>query len=327
MPKSLEYVNSEVFLNYLSVMTNGFTEIPEAQFKKWNALRSIDVTASYEELRTNIQNLNDAAPLPASIHDYFLDGISDLTLEQRFDLYTELRSYDDSLSPLLGFVDPISYKSYKENFEAFESGVGSSNDLEWMMRLSKNVYDEINNFKVAIDSIIPKRDAIIKVFASQNIKYVTGELNLDKVFKLLKSQFGDDWNGYVKYKGVLIEHLLANSGITGISKTSTSFMGLSFEKAILELYRILGYTVSETNATGDFGIDIIAQSNAEKIGIQCKNYAGNVGVDSVMQAHSGGHFYECSRYVVCSTNGFTTAALEMATKLKVELLVYKGSLT
>lgn len=326
VPKNIEYVKSDVFLNVLAAMTNDFVDIPEEQFQKWNSLRFIDVTDTYERLKSSVQELCDVSPVPLSITSCFLDGITDLTLEQRFELYSELKSYDELLSPLLDFVDPAGYKEHKEYFDSFEAGTRTITDLKWMAQLSTRFYDEVNNFKVAFDSVIPKRDAIVKVFSTQNIRYATGELNFDKIFKVLKSQFGDAWNGYVAYKGVLIEHLLESSGATDLAKQSSRIIGLGLEKAVLELYRVIGYTVSETSASGDFGIDILAQSNTEKIGIQCKNYAGNVGVDSVMQAHSGGHYYGCSRFVVYSTSGFTSAAFEMAKKLNVELLVYKGSL-
>jgi hypothetical protein len=325
-PKNIQYVEADVFLNFLAAMTNGFVDIPEAQFQKWSSLRFIDVTDTYERLKLSIQELCDVSPLPLSITSYFLDEITNLTLEQRFELYGELKSYDELLSPLLNFVDPAGYKEHKKYFESFEAGARTVTDLKWMTQLSTRFYGEVNNFKVALDSVIPKRDAIVKVFSSQNIRYATGELNFDKIFKVLKSQFGDTWNGYVAYKGVLIEYLLESSGGTDLANQSSRIIGLGLEKAVLELYRIIGYTVYDTSASGDFGIDILAQSNTEKIGIQCKNYAGNVGVDSVMQAHSGGHYYGCSRFVVYSTSGFTGAALEMAKKLNVELLIYKGSL-
>ncbi|WP_204126631.1 restriction endonuclease [Pseudomonas ogarae] len=326
VPKSIEYVKSDVFLKLLAARTNDFVDISEEQFKKWNSLRFIDVTDPYERLKSSIQELCDVSPVPSSINSYFLDGPSDLTLDQKFELYNELKSYDEVLSPLLDFVDPAGYRWHEEYFESFEAGARTVTNLKWMAQLSIRFYDEVNNFKIALDSVIPKRDAIVKVFSSQNIRYATGELNFDKIFKVLKSQFGDAWNGYAAYKGVLIEHLLESSGATVLAKQSSRIIGLGLEKAVLELYRIIGYTVSETSASGDFGIDILAQSNTEKIGIQCKNHAGNVGVDSVMQAHSGGHYYGCSRFVVYSASGFTSGAFEMAKKLNVELLVYKGSL-
>ncbi|MBD9463925.1 restriction endonuclease [Pseudomonas sp. Pdm06] len=325
-PKSIEYVNSDVFLKFLANMTNDFADIQDAQFNKWNHLRFVDVTDTYANLKSSIQELCDNSPVPASITSYFSDENSELTLEQRFELYTKLNAHEEQLNPLLNFVDPAGYKWHKEYFESFEAGVRTATVLGGMTRLSAQFYAEVNNFKVALDSIIPNRDAIIKVFTSQNIRYATGELNFDKIFKVLKSQFGDAWKGYVAYKGVLIEYLLDSTGTTVLAKPSPSTTGLSLEKAVLELYQIIGYTVSETSVSGDFGIDILAQSNTEKIGIQCKNYAGNVGVDSVMQAHSGGHYYGCSRFVVYSSNGFTSAAHEMAKKLNVELLIYKGAL-
>jgi hypothetical protein len=326
VPKNIEYLNVDVFLPFVSKITNGFTITPESSFRKWAALKRVDVAAPYESLKASVEELSNVAPLPLEVSQYFTDATTDLSTGQRFDLFLSLRAFDNLLNPDLNFVDPAGYKWHEEYFEAFENGERDMKTLEGMTKLFSRFYEEVNNLKIALDTLTPRKDAIIKVFSNQNIRYATGLLNIDKIHKVLKSQFGDDWNGYAAYKGVLIGHFLASHTNADLLKPSSSFVGLSLEKAVFELYRLVGYAVSETSTSGDFGIDIIAQSNVEKIGIQCKNYTGNVGVEAVMQAHSGGHYYGCTRFIVYGTSGFTSAALEMATKLNVELLIYKGTL-
>ncbi|MBV7527268.1 restriction endonuclease [Pseudomonas sp. PDM29] len=92
---------------------------------------------------------------------------------------------------------------------------------------------------------------------------------------------------------------------------------------IYGIYKSLGYDVLMTGATGDFGVDIIARSNSEKIGVQCKNLSSPVGVDAIMQIYSGGKFYGCTRYCIITTKGYTDAAVEMAKKLGVEILIHR----
>lgn len=184
---------------------------------------------------------------------------------------------------------------------------------------------EANYFCWILPSIIPYREEIIKVFANQNIYYEHGELNFDKIHKIFKAKLGQEHKIYIAYKGLIVEKILGGLEKSKHQALTTTATGLSLERAVLETYRSMGYVASETKASGDFGIDIIAESNISKIGIQCKNHTSSVGVEAVMQAHSGGHYYGCTRFVVYSVNGFTSAACEMASKLNVELLNYKGA--
>lgn len=103
--------------------------------------------------------------------------------------------------------------------------------------------------------------------------------------------------------------------------SNTSEIGVQFEEKVADLYRKLGYRVSFTPSSGDYGVDLIAESNNMRIGIQCKNHGGNIGVDAVMQANSGALYYDCKNSVVAAPVGFTKRAYEMAGKLNVELLI------
>lgn len=323
-PKSISCINVEPFLDKLCEITGNFTAIPEHFFKVWNAIWWIDVTSSFPELKENLAEYALLCQLPPDLDQYLDYEASKLTITQRFHVLATLLESENLTKTLEKYTDPKSFKWYMTSFNLYRNGDFSEDVLESMSKGLRDFCYEIGHFQTALHSIVPKRDSIIQVFSTQNIRYATGELNFDKILKVMKSQFGEPHNGYIAYKGVIIGRLLSQCS-TGTTKPSSTAVGMSLEKSVFELYRVIGYTVSETSATGDFGIDILAQSNTEKIGIQCKKYAGAVGVEAVMQAHSGGHYYGCTRFIVYSTSGFTSAALEMASKLKVELLTYKGS--
>jgi len=46
--------------------------------------------------------------------------------------------------------------------------------------------------------------------------------------------------------------------------------GIDFERYLRKLLSTRGYSVSMTQASGDFGVDLIATSNSDKIAIQVK---------------------------------------------------------
>ena len=77
--------------------------------------------------------------------------------------------------------------------------------------------------------------------------------------------------------------------------------GFEFERHVAELYRRLGYRVELTRGGGDQGVDVIAQSPSERIGIQCKQWSGVVGNDGVQQTIAGRVFYNCSHAVLVCT--------------------------
>jgi restriction system protein len=122
----------------------------------------------------------------------------------------------------------------------------------------------------------------------------------------------------------MIDKILSQESGTNEPTQTSVEIGNHLESQVADLYRKLGYGITETPATNDFGIDLIARSNSGLVGIQCKNYTDNVGVEAVMQAHSGALYYDCKSSVVVASSGFTKAAYEMANKLNVELLVLTG---
>lgn len=324
-PKSIMYLDADRFVERLFDMSDGFSSIP-ALFNEWALLSGIYVEGRYSELKTKVMELPGFHTLPDDIKGFFADNVDDLSVTQRFELLMVLMDLGGLINPSLDGIDPHEIPFYSKMFESYINGNADASDLEGLSRLSRGAYDEANGFKVALDFVVRDRESVLKVFSTQNIKYANGTLNFDKIHKLLKAQFGAPWKGYVVFKGLVIDKLLSQTSSRLASRPSSRDVGGTLEKVVVDLYRNLGYTVSETSSTGDFGVDVLAQSNIEKIGIQCKNYSGNVGVEAVMQAHSGGHYYGCSKFVVYSANGFTPAAVEMAAKLKVELLIYKGVL-
>ena len=63
--------------------------------------------------------------------------------------------------------------------------------------------------------------------------------------------------------------------------------GLQFEHRCAELLRYRGFhKVTVTKGSGDQGIDILAQKNGLKYGIQCKYYSHPVGNKAIQEAYA-----------------------------------------
>ena len=122
------------------------------------------------------------------------------------------------------------------------------------------------------------------------------------------------------------EELFGLFGLTPPPRTKTSsrdskalpdyatMSGIEFEKYVNNLLERKGWTVETTPPTRDGGIDLIAKRTVEmggdiKLYIQCKNYAGPVGVETIRQLngvlpkHQPG-----SRGVVVCPSGFSADA-------------------
>lgn len=88
--------------------------------------------------------------------------------------------------------------------------------------------------------------------------------------------------------------------------------GTEFEEFIAKLFNSMGYYSSTTKASGDQGIDVIAEKNGIKYGIQAKCYSGAVGNSAVQEAAAGKQFYGCDKVIVVTNNSFTKSAIKLA---------------
>ncbi len=96
--------------------------------------------------------------------------------------------------------------------------------------------------------------------------------------------------------------------------------GHTFEHFCADLLRENGFThVEVTQASGDYGIDVLAEKDEVTYAIQCKCYADNVGNHAVQEAHSGAAYYGRMVPVVMTNRYFTRAAKETAAQIHVLL--------
>lgn len=101
---------------------------------------------------------------------------------------------------------------------------------------------------------------------------------------------------------------------------SVSTSGVYFENIACRLLESNGFeNIRNTPASGDYGIDILAEKDGISYAIQCKCYSNNIGNKAVQEAFSGKQFYNCMVAVVFTNSHFTKSAIETAKATNVLL--------
>lgn len=88
--------------------------------------------------------------------------------------------------------------------------------------------------------------------------------------------------------------------------------GHEFERFIAKLFKNMGYSTNITKGSGDQGIDVIADKNGKKIGIQTKCYTGNVTNSAIQEVVAGLTHYKLDKAMVITNSSFTQSARELA---------------
>ena len=115
------------------------------------------------------------------------------------------------------------------------------------------------------------------------------------------------------YKGVF------RKGVLSVGELDT-MDGIAFEELACEILVANGFEIAEnTPASGDYGVDILAQREGMSYAIQCKRYLEPVGLEAVQQVYAGRAYYECHVAVVLTNQTFTSNARHLADKLGVVL--------
>lgn len=90
--------------------------------------------------------------------------------------------------------------------------------------------------------------------------------------------------------------------------------GAEFEAWIAEVLTAAGFRTEDIRTSGDFGVDVIAEIDGVRFGIQAKRYSANVGNSAVQEANAGAEFHRCDVPAVVTQSGFTRAALAQAAR-------------
>lgn len=95
-------------------------------------------------------------------------------------------------------------------------------------------------------------------------------------------------------------------------KAVDSMDGVSFEYYIAQLLANHGYRNISLTEQYDYGIDIIAEKDGVRWGVQVKRYTGLVKAEAVRQVVTGLRLYGCDRAMVVTNSTYSNVAKRLA---------------
>ena len=96
--------------------------------------------------------------------------------------------------------------------------------------------------------------------------------------------------------------------------------GHDFEHFCAEVLAHAGFeSIELTPASGDFGVDILAERDGVTWAFQCKYYEKPVGTRAVQEIYSGRDYYHRMVGAVMTNNAYTKNAVKMADELNILL--------
>lgn len=103
--------------------------------------------------------------------------------------------------------------------------------------------------------------------------------------------------------------------------------GREFEVFLSRMYSALGYSVTLTRATRDYGADLILESGGVRTAVQAKLLSsGAVSNKAVSEVYAAKNYYSASGAAVVTNRGYTDAAKKLAEGNSVILIDRNGLL-
>jgi restriction system protein len=95
-----------------------------------------------------------------------------------------------------------------------------------------------------------------------------------------------------------------------------------FEDAVAAMYRALGFSVTQTPTSNDFGRDLILKKHAKTTFVECKRYATDkfIGRPALQKFYAAIVTMKADTGIVVTTSGFAATAEEFAAQNNIELV-------
>lgn len=159
------------------------------------------------------------------------------------------------------------------------------------------------------------------VYISALIAYVSAAFVVGILSVIFSSFFGKNHN--LKYANILEydRKLFAYNYWQKRAEHEfwTSLSGLDFERELAKLFKVSGYKVQLTKASGDKGVDIFLQDNDKIIVVQCKAHKKAVGPSTVRDLYGTMMDSNADEAILASINGFTSGVYEFVKDKNIHL--------
>lgn len=96
-----------------------------------------------------------------------------------------------------------------------------------------------------------------------------------------------------------------------------------FEHFVANLFSEMGYVAKVSSLSNDWGIDVIATKDTEKIAIQAKKYGGSsrsVNRRMIMELYGAAAYQDCTSAVLATDGDVLPDAVTVAKKLGIKIL-------
>ncbi len=97
--------------------------------------------------------------------------------------------------------------------------------------------------------------------------------------------------------------------------------GTDFEAWVTAVIESGGMAAENIRDRGDFGVDVIAEVDGVRVGIQVKRSASSVGNSAVQEALAGSGYHNCALAAVVTQSRFTSPARAQAEHARVPVLL------
>jgi restriction system protein len=101
---------------------------------------------------------------------------------------------------------------------------------------------------------------------------------------------------------------------------ASAMSGMEFEDHVARIARSCGVPVIMTAVTGDWGVDLIVGNRPDRVAVQCKRQSRPVGAGAVQEVVAGAPMHGCTKTMVITNHGFTSAATKLAALHGCELV-------
>ena len=96
-----------------------------------------------------------------------------------------------------------------------------------------------------------------------------------------------------------------------------------YEKYVANYFQNKGYKVKQTPYSNDYGVDVFAEKNKEKIAIQAKMFSNSnrkINRQMVMEFYGAKDFFNCIKGIIVTDGEIIQNAKDVADKLGIEIL-------
>ena len=98
---------------------------------------------------------------------------------------------------------------------------------------------------------------------------------------------------------------------------------IEFENFVGRYFQQKGYRMTNTPVSGDYGVDLFVENDLHKLAIQVKMYGGTTGKVNrkcIMELYGAKAYFDCNEAILVTNGDVLVDALEVANKLKIEIL-------